>query len=198
MARTQIGAGLTILAMALVASGGAATLAGSASPDAEKVAAARAAVKDLGEGLKAKLVAQIKAGGVASAIPVCQTIAPAIAAEASAKHHLTVGRTALKVRNPNNAPDAFEKRILEDFAAKMAAGANPATLDHGETVTENGKTVFRYMKAIPTAAMPCLACHGSDLKDDVKAELSKLYPEDQATGFKEGDLRGAFTVRIAD
>ncbi len=164
--------------------------------NSEKLAQARAAIKDMGEALKTALVTQIKAGGVASAIPVCQTIAPALAAEASNKHKMTVRRTALKVRNQSNKPDAFEARVLAEFVEKLAAGADAATLDHGETVTDNGKTMIRYMKAIPTAAEPCLACHGSDLKDDVKAELSKLYPEDQATGFKAGDLRGAFSVVI--
>lgn len=162
----------------------------------ERVAAARAAIKDMGEALKTALVAQIKSGGAASAIPVCQTIAPALAAEASSKHKLTVRRTALKVRNQSNKPDAFETRVLKEFVEKLAAGADPATLEHAETVTDNGKSMFRYLKAIPTAAEPCLACHGSDLKEDVKAELAKLYPEDQATGFKAGDLRGAFSVVI--
>lgn len=164
--------------------------------NAEQTAAARAAVKDMGEALKTALVTQIKAGGVASAIPVCQTIAPALAAEASNKHKMTVRRTALKVRNQSNKPDAFEVHVLAEFAEKIAAGADLATLDHSETVSDNGKTAYRYMKAIPTAAEPCLACHGSDLKDDVKAELAKLYPADQATGFKAGDLRGAFSVVI--
>jgi hypothetical protein len=116
-------------------------------------------------------------------------------AEASSKAMgLKVGRTALKVRNPANAPDAFETRVLEDFVAKIAAGGDPAKLEHAETVTENGQKLFRYMKAIPTAAVPCLTCHGSDLAPDLKAEIDKLYPSDQATGFKAGDLRGAFTV----
>ncbi len=164
--------------------------------NAERLAQARAAIKDMGEALKTALVTQIKAGGVASAIPVCQTIAPALAAAASAKHKLSVRRTALKVRNQSNKPDAFEARVLAEFAEKLAAGTDPATLEHSETLTDGGKSSFRYIKAIPTAAEPCLACHGSDLKDDVKAELSKLYPEDQATGFKAGDLRGAFSVVI--
>jgi hypothetical protein len=28
----------------------------------------------------------------------------------------------------------------------------------------------------------------------VKAKLAELYPKDRATGFKEGDIRGAFTL----
>jgi len=55
---------------------------------------------------------------------------------------------------------------------------------------------FRCTKAIPTAAEPCLMCHGSGLDPALKAEIERLYPDDQATGFKAGELRGAFTVTI--
>ena len=105
-----------------------------------------------------------------------------------------MGRTALKVRNPKNAPDAFERRVLEDFVAKVAAGADPAQLEHYEAVTEDGERLFRYMKAIPMAAEPCAVCHGGALAADLKTEIEKLYPQDQATGFEPGELRGAFTV----
>jgi hypothetical protein len=49
------------------------------------------------------------------------------------------------------------------------------------------------MKAIPTAAQ-CLNCHGESISPEVDAKLKALYPNDQARGFKEGDLRGAFTL----
>ena len=41
-------------------------------------------------------------------------------------------------------------------------------------------------------------CHGSGLDPALKAEIERLYPDDQATGFKAGELRGAFTVTIDD
>ncbi|MFT6919058.1 MAG: hypothetical protein ACJA2G_001693 [Cognaticolwellia sp.] len=56
------------------------------------------------------------------------------------------------------------------------------------------KSVLRYMKAIPTGGL-CLACHGSKLADDVSSKVNELYPNDQATGFKLGDIRGAFTLQ---
>lgn len=162
--------------------------------DEARVGQARAAVKDLGEALKEQLVAAIKSGGPVAAIAVCRTIAPDLAKDKSQAHGLRVGRTALKVRNRANAPDAFERKVLEDFVKRIEAGADPAKLEHAEIVTEGGATVFRYMKAIPITAEPCLTCHGADLKPEVKAEISRLYPDDQATGFKAGELRGAFTV----
>lgn len=163
------------------------------APEAE-VTAARAAVKTLGERLKAELGAALKAGGPSAAVGVCRTVAPAIAEDASRMHDVEVGRTALKVRNPDNVPDAFERKVLEDFVQQIAEGADPATLEHAEVIVENGEKRFRYMKAIPTAAEPCLACHGTDIGPALKAEILELYPDDQATGFVAGELRGAFTV----
>jgi len=49
------------------------------------------------------------------------------------------------------------------------------------------------MKAIPMRAEPCLLCHGAP-EPALKAEIDRLYPQDQATGFRPGELRGAFTV----
>lgn len=109
-------------------------------------------------------------------------------------HGLTVRRTALKVRNPDNAPDDFERRVLEDFAVRIAAGTPPGSLEHSEIVTSDGGRRLRFMKPIVMAEKPCAVCHGDALADDVKAKITSLYPADQATGFKPGDLRGAFSV----
>ena len=55
------------------------------------------------------------------------------------------------------------------------------------------------MKAIPTGAV-CLNCHGTKIAPEVSQALAGLYPEDRATGFNEGDIRGAFVVtrKISD
>ena len=47
-------------------------------------------------------------------------------------------------------------------------------------------------------AAPCLACHGpaDDLDEDVRSALAESYPDDQATGFAEGDLRGWFWIEV--
>jgi hypothetical protein len=64
---------------------------------------------------------------------------------------------------------------------------------YAERVEANGTKTFRFMKAIPTAEL-CLACHGKDLAPEVAAEIAESYPDDQATGFALGDIRGAFTL----
>jgi len=157
---------------------------------------ARAAVKAMGGALQTKLKEALAADGPVAAVQVCKTIAPEIAKEQSKAARMTIRRTALKVRNPDNAPDALERKVLEDFTARLAAGADANTLEHIEEITGDGKTTVRYFKAIPTAAAPCLVCHGSAVSGELKETIDKLYPNDQATGFKEGDLRGAFSVTM--
>jgi Protein of unknown function (DUF3365) len=166
----------------------------AAEPDPAQVKSARAAVKELGETLKRELMDAMAAGGPKAALGVCKTIAPALAQKTSAARGLQVRRTALRLRNPANAPDDWERGVLEDFARQVKAGADPAKLEHAETVTTPiGASTFRYMKAIPMGAVPCLTCHGAP-EPALKAEIMRLYPSDQATGFVPGDLRGAFSV----
>jgi hypothetical protein len=159
----------------------------------QRTEAARAAAADFGKTLLGELQQAIAAGGPANAIGVCHTIAPEIAAQKSSEFKMTIRRTSLKLRQPANAPDEWERRQLLRFAERKAAGEGAATLETGEYAEKDGKRVFRYMKAIPTGEL-CLSCHGSTLAPEVAARLQALYPQDAATGFKLGDLRGAFTI----
>ena len=154
---------------------------------------ARQLVKQFASELKGRLVAGMKAGGPVNAIGFCNIEAPGIASKISSNSGWRVARTSLKLRNPGNQPDAWEKKVLEQFEAERLAGEDPTTLEHSETVTQNGKSTYRYMKAIPTGEL-CLACHGSHLAEGTSNKLAELYPEDRATGFSVGELRGAFSL----
>jgi hypothetical protein len=183
-----------VTALALALSAGTACAEDAAAPVDPHVAKARGAIKGLGEALKEKLGAAMKEGGPAKAIDVCNTAAMPITDDQGKAAGVKIGRTALKVRNEKNAPDAFEKRVLEKFIEQLKAGADVAKLDYAETVTENGVKTFRYMKPIPMLEKPCATCHGATIAPELKAEIDKRYPKDAATGFAPGELRGAFTV----
>jgi hypothetical protein len=43
----------------------------------------------------------------------------------------------------------------------------------------------------------CLRCHGPAVAPEVLAAVRRLYPDDEAVGFGEGDIRGAVSVRQA-
>jgi hypothetical protein len=150
---------------------------------------AKAAAKALGGALKAELEAALRTGGPIEALSICQMKAPAIASRVSAEHGMQVGRVSLKTRNPDNAPRPWQADVLHAFEARKAAGEDPASLSHAEVVDRE----FRFMQAIPTAGV-CLNCHGASISPALKAKLNESYPGDQATGYREGDLRGAFVV----
>ena len=170
-----------------------AVLPATAAEEAKLAAEAHTVVKGFMTELKGTLVGAMKEAGPVHAIGVCKTKAAPIAMNAAKKSGWKVGRTALKLRNASNRADDWERSAMKDFIAKAKGGADLKKLERFEVVSEGGKKMFRYMKAIPTGK-PCLNCHGAELKPQVKTKLGELYPLDKATGFQLGQLRGAFTL----
>ena len=153
----------------------------------------RTAVKTLGGQLKSTLQTSMKADGPVKSVAMCQLEAPKIADKVTKDQGMSVARTSLKYRNTENKPDDWEKSVLEQFEQRKAKGESVKTMEFSEVMEQDGKKEFRYMKAIPTAEV-CLKCHGSDVAEPIANRINSLYPDDKATGFKEGDIRGAFTV----
>ena len=174
--------------MTILVSAALASAAAQANDTAALQAEARAQIKAFAGALQSTLKQGIESSGPVQAIELCNTEAPAIA-QAMSLNGWQVGRTSLKVRNPDNRPDSWEREVLQQFEQRKQAGEDVMQLEASTTV--NGE--FRFMKAIPTGAL-CVACHGVELSAPVQAKLSALYPQDQARGFNPGDLRGAFTL----
>ena len=153
----------------------------------------RKLVQEFTQSLKRELQRGLKAGGPTYAIGVCNVNAPTIAAALANESGWVVRRTSLRIRNPGNSPDDWERHILETFEERLLSGEKATEIEYFAVVQEeNGDRVFRYMKAIPTVEM-CESCHGSTLDRAVKERLRDLYPMDQARGYHAGDIRGAFT-----
>ncbi|RTZ73503.1 MAG: DUF3365 domain-containing protein [Gammaproteobacteria bacterium] len=181
-----------ILAAALLATSITAPVMADVDPN---VAEARQIIKQFFTQLKGELKKAMKEGGPVHAISVCNEKAPKIADDISAKTGWYVARTSLKPRAPTNSPLPWEKKVLQEFEAEKAAGKPVKAIDYSDVVEEDGKKVFRYMKAIPTGKI-CLNCHGgAEVKPEVEKKLQELYPSDKARGFKEGDIRGAFVLK---
>jgi len=156
---------------------------------------AKGIIKQLATTLGGELKKAKKEGGAIAAVTVCNTKAGPLTEQVSSQSDWEISRTSLKLRNPANAPDEWEKAALESFATKANVGANLETLAFSQVVVdEDGRKVFRMMKAIPVAKQ-CLACHGDKIKPELSQHLQTLYPEDNATGFNQGDLRGAFSLK---
>jgi hypothetical protein len=99
-------------------------------------------------------------------------------------------RTSLRFRNPGNAPEPWQARVLGQFEqqAKDAPAAMP--LEHFERAADGSA---RYMLAIRSDGV-CLACHGAAVPAALQQTLQSDYPHDRATGYALGDIRGAFSV----
>ena len=158
-----------------------------------EVASAKKTTKAFGGALKAELKKAKKAGGLLKAIDVCNTEAMPITERVAIEQGAKLSRVSLKNRNADNAPNDWQKVVLEDFDARFAKGESVKKMAFARIVENDGKKQFRFMKALPTGGN-CLECHGSEMDADVSAKLAELYPNDKATGYQKGQVRGAIVI----
>ena len=141
--------------------------------------------------LKGKLQTAMKSAGPLAALSVCHEQAPVIAKQLSEKSGWNIYRTSLKPRKTK--PDAWETTIMQSFEQRHADGDKFKSLFNQDIVKVNGKASFRYMQAIETKGV-CLVCHGETIAPMLANKIKELYPQDTATAFKLGDIRGAFSI----
>jgi hypothetical protein len=115
---------------------------------------------------------------------VCKDEAPKIAQAVAREKGVMIGRTSDRLCNPANAAPSWAVAVLNDQPAKPRLASN----------TDGSLGVTLPIRL----AANLLACHGNpDTMDPaVKAKLAAKYPKDEATGYKEGDLRGWFRVEV--
>lgn len=160
---------------------------------------AAATMQDVLPGMIRTLQEKVTRDGAAGAVPFCKEFAPSYGKEktsqwaAKAKTELDASsfrfrRVSAKNRNPLNAPTAQQAEILQ----KWHSGQIRPVFYQAE-----GK--FYTMHPIKVTQPLCLSCHGDAATLDKKAaaEIARLYPGDKATGYKLGDLRGAFVTEMA-
>ena len=160
---------------------------------ARAIKRAEAATADLGRSLREALMAEMAAGGPVGAIDFCHDKAPGIADAVAARHGVKIGRVGVRVRNPANAAGDWQGAMLEDFSRRAAAGEAPQTLQQSQIDTRTN--VLRHARGIRTEPA-CLLCHGPAVAAPVQSAIRARYPQDAATGFEEGSLRGAFWVEV--
>jgi hypothetical protein len=142
--------------------------------------------------LKSELRLALEEGGPEFAVAVCSEMAPEIAREYSSRLGWEIRRISTRPRNPDNTPTPDEAALLERLTAQSAP---PLLYEWMASAT--GDSTFVFAKPIRVAAV-CLSCHGAPERFDpgLVDVLKEHYPVDQATGYQEGDLRGAFVVSV--
>jgi len=163
----------------------------SAADQQQRAEESRGLAMTLGKQLKGELQTAMADGGPELAIEVCQQRAPTIAAALSKMTGWQVYRTSLKPRN--RAPDEWEQQVLEDFDVRAVGGEEIGDIEYYTVVNTEDGPVFRYMKALGTEPL-CLTCHGESISTPLRERLDALYPDDQARGYRAGEVRGAISI----
>jgi hypothetical protein len=104
-----------------------------------------------------------------------------IANETATRAKFTV--TSDKVRQPANAPDAFEQSAIAAFAANAAT----------PFVEKYEGAHYRYAKPL-FVKEGCLKCHGKP--EDAPPAVIEKYGDQKAFHYKVGDLRGIISVTL--
>jgi len=162
----------------------------------DQLNAMRTTSTDFMKELKGILVEQIQAGGVVQAVSVCSDTAQLLTNEFGVERGVFIKRVSMKNRNKNNYPDDFEKRTLNRFELLKQNNELNNETEYYEIITEGDYKYLRYLKPILVQA-ECLNCHGNqtDIMPEVNNLIAQAYPQDKATGYKVGDLRGAVSIK---
>ena len=136
------------------------------------------------------LMNAINAQGTEKAIEFCSTKAIVLTDSMGTAFNATLKRVSDKPRNPLNKATENETDFINELKEKISKGEKMTP-----KFTESDGKITGYFPT-ETNAM-CLQCHGSkdlDIKPNVLKKIVQLYPKDQATGYKENEIRGIFVV----
>lgn len=161
-----------------------------ASDSEQKVEHAGSIVAEFSGRLKPQLKSALQEGGPRKAIAVCSTQAPAIAQELSESSGWVVKRVSDRNRNPNAIPDSWEARSIEILKGQIEENLAQPMFRFEETPEG-----FRYAQAQITEGL-CLTCHGEAIPAGTQEALNEYYPDDLATGYKLGEVRGIISLLL--
>jgi hypothetical protein len=146
-------------------------------------------VAGLHDALRRELAAGLTEGGPAFAVQSCHIDVIGVTARVARRPGVTAGRTSDRLRSPNNRPPAWAAALVAAAAGRRARDIDGYVVDLGDAVGVLRPIVHQPM---------CTPCHGPAQQIDsrVRAALAARYPTDRAVGFRDGDLRGWFWVRL--
>ena len=138
------------------------------------------------------LMKAIQDKGTVGAVEFCNIEAMKLTDSMSVMHNAIIKRVSDKPRNPKNMANAKELGHIAAFKELVKAES-----DIDPIVEEiNGEVNFYYPITTNTT---CLQCHGTP-NEQITAmtfnALNKLYPEDKATGYDVGQVRGIWSINF--
>ena len=133
--------------------------------------------------------------GLPGVVGFCHENAKKLADSLGKTHNVVIKRTSHKLRNAKNEPDADSKAVLEEY---LKLQESHKTM---EPVVKKAPDGYVHFYAPIKLKKECLKCHGTpgqDITDEIYKLIKSKYPNDKATGFKEGELRGIWDIKFLD
>ena len=127
------------------------------------------------------------------ALEYCHDNALRITDSLSKAYGAEIKRTSYRLRNKKNKPTPQEERVMEVFRKQILHNMKPKPYMH----YDNEGYPHVYIPII--VQKKCLMCHGDpnkDIPEVINEKLAELYPSDKAIFFKEGDLRGIWSIKF--
>ena len=162
-------------------------------PREEAVALARDAAGSAFQALSAELGQAIADGGTVAAIPICSDKAGGLLKGVAEERGLLLLRVSDRPRNVAHAAAPADLEAMESFRATLSGGASPVP---SVLPAEDGSMVVRLPIVLNQPL--CLQCHGGadDISPETRKVIAARYPEDRATGYELGELRGIWRVTV--
>lgn len=145
--------------------------------------------------LMANVAKAIAERGAAGAVDFCSEKAVFLTDSVSGLHGAAIQRLSDRNRNLANAIASDQDRSA--WAAIVALMKDDAAMP--KHLLKEGEDGVFYYKAIPLGMPTCLKCHGSkeeDIAPETLQAIEAKYPADKATGYKLGELRGMWKVKL--
>ena len=142
--------------------------------------------------LSSQLGKAVAQAGLTNAITFCSVHGIAITSSVGVTNQVELRRVTQQPRNPQNRADTNELALIQRFQAQLAGGVSPKPI----VTTNRGGHLTCYAPIVLKLPL-CLSCHGqpgADINADVMDLLKQNYPQDEATGFRMGQLRGLWRV----
>ncbi len=136
-------------------------------------------------GMLAAVAQAMEKGGPPNAVDFCNIHASSLVNEMAERWNCSLRRTSHLPRNPENAPDADELKILDWYSG---LGSEALT----STVWRDGSRVH-YASPIQMKLPACLKCHGvpgTDVDAATLGIIKEKYPQDKALNYAMNDFRG--------
>lgn len=163
-------------------------------PHPDDIQAARRAAMDLDARIHREVLGRLEIDPPAAVYLQYRRSVPDMTSAVGAEYGVELRRIGLHVRNRANVADDWEFDRLEALSFSMDAGLPPEQLEYAEVLEdEAGKQTFRWIRPI-VMKEDCLVCHGEEISIELLDMIAAEYPDDEATGFFEHELAGAYTV----